>query len=77
MAGLRGAFKRVRFSFDEEAQSVSARSLVWLSLSSVSALWAVYELVSMPPAVRLSGELSSQALRPVVSPFGLGLVGSF
>ena len=62
---------------DEEAQSLSIRGVVWGALAGTSAVYALYQWLSAPPAVRLSTDVKAQSLVPVLSPTGVGVMGRF
>ena len=62
---------------DEQAQWLSLRGMIWGTLASSSAVYALYQWLSAPPAVRLSTDVKAQSLVPVLSPTGVGLMGRF
>ena len=65
------------WSYDEDAQSMSTRGKVWAGLSGAAAMWSLYQLIVTPPAVEFSTEVKAQAWQPVISPMGVGVMGSF
>lgn len=65
------------WAHDQEAQSLSSSAKLWLGLSASAALWGLYEWVTMPAEIKLSTEVKAQAWQPVLSPYGVGVMGRF
>ena len=46
-------------------------------MAGAAAMWSLYQLIVTPPAVEFSTEVKAQAWQPVISPMGVGVMGSF